>query len=87
MGPRQPVRLWKAIQEAAKKSAPFLIYSDNDAVVRALRDNLRDDIGEVLIDDEETHRKPPSSSNEWLRNTEEHQAVSRNRSSVQSLPD
>ncbi|MDE0611683.1 MAG: Rne/Rng family ribonuclease, partial [Gammaproteobacteria bacterium] len=51
------VRLWKAIQEAAKKSAPFLIYSDNDAVVRALRDNLRDDIGEVLIDDEETHRE------------------------------
>ena len=49
------VRLWKAIQEAAKKSAPFLIYSDNDAVVRALRDNLRDDIGEVLIDDEETY--------------------------------
>lgn len=51
------VRLWKAIQEAAKKSGPFLIYSDNDAVVRALRDNLRDDIGEVLIDDEETHRE------------------------------
>ena len=51
------VRLWKAIQEAAKKSAPFLIYSDNDAVVRALRDNLRDDIGEVLIDDEETYEQ------------------------------
>ncbi len=51
------VRLWKAIQEAAKKSAPFLIYSDNDAVVRALRDNLRDDIGEVLIDDEEIYEQ------------------------------
>ena len=51
------LRLWKAIQEAGKKSAPFLIYSDNDAVVRALRDNLRDDIGEVLIDDEETYEK------------------------------
>ena len=51
------VRLWKAVQEAAKKSAPFLIYSDNDAVVRALRDNLRDDIGEVLIDDDETYEQ------------------------------
>ena len=51
------VRLWKAIQEAAKKPAPFLIYSDNDAVVRALRDNLRDDIGEVLVDDEETYQQ------------------------------
>lgn len=51
------VRLWDAIQEAAKKPAPFLIYSDNDAVVRALRDNLRDDIGEVLVDDEETYEQ------------------------------
>ena len=51
------VRLWKAIQDAGKKSAPFLIYSDNDAVVRALRDNLRDDIGEVLIDDDETYEQ------------------------------
>ena len=51
------VRLWKAIQEAAKKPAPFLIYSDNDAVVRALRDNLRDDIGEVLIDDDEIYEQ------------------------------
>ena len=51
------VRLWEAIQEAAKKPAPILIYSDNDAVVRALRDNLRDDIGEVLMDDEETYQQ------------------------------
>ena len=51
------VRLWDAIQEAAKQPAPFMIYSDNDAVVRTLRDNLRDDIGEVLIDSEEAYRQ------------------------------
>ena len=51
------VRLWKAVQEASEKPAPFLIYSDNDAVVRTLRDNLRDDINEVLIDDEETYEE------------------------------
>ena len=50
-------RLWDAIQEAAKKPAPLLIYSDNDAVVRALRDNLRDDIGEVLIDNAEIYKQ------------------------------
>ncbi len=43
-------RLWEAILHASEKDAPFLIYSDNDAIVRALRDNLRDDIDEVLID-------------------------------------
>lgn len=51
------VRLWKAIQKAAEKTAPFLIYSDNDAIVRALRDNLRDDVGEVVIDDKETYEE------------------------------
>ena len=51
------VRLWDAIQEAAKQPAPFMIYSDNDAVVRTLRDNLRDDIGEVLIDSEEAYQQ------------------------------
>ncbi len=50
-------QLWEAILEAAKKPAPFLIYSDNDAVVRALRDNLRDDISEVLIDNEEIYEQ------------------------------
>ena len=51
------IRLWKVIEEAGSKPAPFLIYSDNDAIVRTLRDNLRDDIGEVLIDDEATYKQ------------------------------
>ncbi len=50
-------RLWEAIQKAAAKPAPLMLYSDNDAVIRALRDNLRSDIGEVLIDDDETYQK------------------------------
>ena len=33
---------------------PFLVYRESDAVTRALRDYLADDIGEVLVDDDAT---------------------------------
>ena len=46
------VGIWQAIQEAAKgKSAPFLIYQESNVIVRALRDNFRNDIGEILVDE------------------------------------
>nr|WP_243647252.1 ribonuclease E [Aestuariirhabdus litorea] len=45
------IQLWTAIEsEAANKKAPFLIYQESDVVIRAVRDYLRQDIGEVLID-------------------------------------
>jgi ribonuclease E len=44
--------LWKAISEAAAaKPAPFLIYQESKLFIRALRDYLRADIGEILIDE------------------------------------
>ena len=46
------VGIWQAIQEAAKgKPAPFLIYQESNVIVRALRDNFRNDIGEILVDE------------------------------------
>ncbi len=48
------LKLWNAIQAAGDESkAPALIYQENDVVVRAIRDYLRNDIGEVLIDGEQ----------------------------------
>ncbi len=45
------LQLWQAIQRAGKEcSAPTLIYEENNLVVRAIRDCLREDIGELLID-------------------------------------
>ncbi|WP_375058431.1 ribonuclease E [Zobellella sp. DQSA1] len=42
---------WSAIQEAAEsRSAPFLIHQESNVIVRAIRDYLRRDIGEILID-------------------------------------
>ncbi|HUN73464.1 MAG TPA: Rne/Rng family ribonuclease [Steroidobacteraceae bacterium] len=43
---------WEQIAAAAKdRPAPFLVYRESDAVTRALRDYLSDDIGEILVDD------------------------------------
>ena len=42
---------WEAIKQAAEgRSAPFLIHQESDVIVRAIRDYLRRDIGEILID-------------------------------------
>lgn len=52
------VELWNAIDAASTgKSAPFLIYQENNVVARVIRDYFRDDIGEVLIDDEATYEE------------------------------
>ena len=46
------LQLWKAISEAAVgKPAPFLIYQESKLIIRALRDYLRGDIGEILLDE------------------------------------
>jgi len=50
--------IWKAVTEAvAKKPAPFLVYQENNVVLRALRDYLRPDIGEIWVDDPETYQQ------------------------------
>ncbi|SEL06572.1 RNAse E [Colwellia chukchiensis] len=42
---------WNAISEAAaSRPAPFLIHQETNVILRAIRDYLRRDIGEVLID-------------------------------------
>jgi ribonuclease E len=49
------LQLWNAIETAAQeRSAPFLIYQESNIILRALRDYLRNDIGEVLIDNPDT---------------------------------
>src|SRR5215470_10960910 len=46
---------WDQIDAATKdRPAPYLVYRESDAVTRALRDYLGDDIGEVLVDDDAT---------------------------------
>ena len=52
------IQLWDAIKQAAnEKPAPFLIHQESDIVTLAIRDYLRQDIGEILIDDMDTFHR------------------------------
>nr|WP_173425287.1 ribonuclease E [Muribacter muris] len=49
---------WDAIKKAAEsRPAPFLIHQESDVIVRAIRDYLRRDIGEILIDNRKIFEK------------------------------
>jgi ribonuclease E len=46
------LQIWEAIENASHgRSAPFLIYQESNVIIRALRDYLRTDVGEILVDD------------------------------------
>ena len=50
-------QLWESITLASDKhAAPFLIYQESNVIIRAMRDYLRQDIGEVLIDEPKVHQ-------------------------------
>lgn len=52
------LQLWSAVKEAsAERQAPFLIYQESNVIIRAIRDYLRQDIGEVLIDSVEAQNE------------------------------
>ncbi|MCW9710306.1 ribonuclease E [Avibacterium sp. 21-586] len=49
---------WEAIKQASEsRPAPFLIHQESDVIVRAIRDYLRRDIGEILIDSQKIYEK------------------------------
>src|SRR5690606_11547633 len=50
--------VWRAIADAAlKKPACFLIYQESRLIIRALRDYMRADIGEILVDTPEMYEE------------------------------
>jgi len=52
------LQLWAAIEEASSQRPPsFLVYQESNVIIRAIRDYLRKDIAEILIDDEEVYKK------------------------------
>jgi ribonuclease E len=53
--------LWEAIEGASdKRKASFLILQESNVIIRTIRDYLRDDIGEVLIDSKEAFEEAQS---------------------------
>jgi ribonuclease E len=52
------LQLWKAIETSGEgRKAPFLIYQESDVIIRSIRDYLRADIGEIVIDDPEVYER------------------------------
>jgi ribonuclease E len=52
------IHLWSAIElSAAERRAPFLIYQESDVIIRSIRDYLRADIGEIVVDDRKMYEK------------------------------
>jgi len=48
--------IWDSVKEENdKKPAPFLILAESNIIMRSIRDHLRKDISEVLIDNKETY--------------------------------
>ncbi|WP_445361671.1 ribonuclease E [Microbulbifer sp. EKSA005] len=46
------LQLWNAIKEEADTSkAPHFLFQESNVIIRAIRDYMRDDIGEVIVDD------------------------------------
>ena len=49
---------WTAIRTvASERQGPFLIHQESDVIVRAIRDYLRPDIFEILVDTEEAYER------------------------------
>ena len=51
------VNLWGAIKRVSyQRRAPFLIHKESDITIRAIRDHLKEDISEIIIDEESAHQ-------------------------------
>ncbi|MEJ2322044.1 MAG: ribonuclease E, partial [Gammaproteobacteria bacterium] len=49
-------QVWTAIEKSAEeRPAPFLIYQESNVIIRSIRDHLRNDIGEIIIDNPEMY--------------------------------
>ncbi len=49
---------WEAIKQAAiAKPGPYLIHQESDVIIRAIRDYLRKDIEEIIVDEPNAHER------------------------------
>ncbi len=52
------LQLWSAIEgSATSRRAPFLIYQESDVIIRSIRDYLRADIAEIVIDNRKIYER------------------------------
>jgi len=52
------LQLWESISKAGEENAkPVLLYQESNVIIRAVRDYLRDDVDQVLIDSPDAYRQ------------------------------
>ncbi len=51
------LKLWSAIDGAAKGKGAFLIYQESSLVIRAIRDYFNNEIGDILIDTDDIYEQ------------------------------
>src|SRR5690625_4742550 len=50
------MQLWESIDQAAQSSkAPNFLFQESNVIIRAIRDYLREDVGEVIVDNQEAY--------------------------------
>lgn len=50
------LKLWASIDSAAKSTpAPAFLFQESNVIIRAIRDYLRQDVGEVIVDNKEAY--------------------------------
>lgn len=50
------LQLWESIEKASSTvTAPEFLFQESNVIIRAIRDYLRQDIGEVIVDNKEAH--------------------------------
>ena len=51
------LQLWEAVDRSStEQQAPFLIFQESNVIIRALRDHLRNEIDEILIDEAASYK-------------------------------
>lgn len=52
------LQYWEGIKQAAiAKPAPYLIHQESNVIMRAIRDHLRQDVTEIIIDEQEAYQQ------------------------------
>src|SRR5690554_806957 len=65
------LHVWSAITQAGKEQpAPFLIFQESNVIIRTMRDYLRHDIGEVLLDTQESYDEAINFARQVMPNFE-----------------
>ena len=63
------LKIWEAVEaETGKSSAPHFLFQESNVIIRAIRDYLRPDVGEIVVDNEEAYELAKGFVNQIMPN-------------------